>query len=97
MRPRRPGDCWDLAAFGLVPGAAAFNVERFDRPGRNMERVRAPDRVRGTAGDRLGDPIRHVSGYVGEFGCSLVAEFVEEPLNAASLRPGPAHTRRPVS
>jgi len=43
-----------------------------------MERVRAPDRVRGTAGDRLGDPIRHVSGYVGEFGCSLVSEVVEE-------------------
>jgi hypothetical protein len=51
----------DPAAFGLVPGSAPFNIERFDRPSDNVERVWATDRIRGTAGHGLGDPVSHVS------------------------------------
>jgi hypothetical protein len=37
-----------VTASSLVPGASSFDIECFDRPGDNMERVGAADGVGGT-------------------------------------------------
>ena len=78
-------------AFRLVPGAAAFDIERFDRPRDNMERIRAADRVRSPLRDDAGDPVRHVSRNMGQQRGSFGAEFVEEHFQGGvvAARSGP--------
>ena len=87
-----------LPAGGGVPGPAPFDVEGVDAPGDDVERIGAAQRVGGPAGDDPGDPIGHVSGDVGEQGARVRApSWSKNTSRAASLRPGPAHTSRPVS
>ena len=83
--------------FGFVPCSPPFDVEGLDRPRDDMERVGAPQRVRGPRRDNSGDPVRHIRRNMGEQGGSLGTELIEEHASAASLRPGPAHTSRPLS
>ncbi len=51
-----------------------------------MERVGAADGVRCTSCDSFGDPVSHVSRHMGDLGCSLLSEFVEEHVQG-SFRP----------
>ncbi len=78
-------------AFGLVPGAAPFDIERFDRPRDNMERIGAPHRVRGPVGDDAGDPVSHISRNMGEQRGSFGTELVEEHFQGGvvAARSGP--------
>ena len=59
--PSPPAGGWgDSATSSLVPGSSSFDVEGFDRPGDNMERVGTPDRIRSTSCHSFGDPVGHV-------------------------------------
>ena len=93
-RPR-----WDVtgdrvSSRCLVPGSPSFDIERFDAPRDDVERIGAPLCVRGSLGDDAGDPARHVRRNMGQQGSAFVAEFVEEHLQigVGAARAGPHQT-----
>ena len=75
----------------LVPGSASFDIERFDAPRDDVERIGAAQCVRGSLGDDAGDPARHVRRNMGQQGSAFVAELVEEHLQigVGAARAGP--------
>ena len=84
--PRPAGGAPDLAA-DLVEGAGG--------PGDDVERVSAQDRLRRAAGGRPGDPVRAVSGQVGEQPAAFLAELIEEGVHGAGLAAGRGPDQQP--
>ena len=82
------------AAFGFVPCSPSFDVQRVDRPRHDVERIRL---LRTPFGARFATTRAIQSAMSAETCVKRAARSgpssSKKTLRAASLRPGPAHTR----
>jgi hypothetical protein len=72
--------------FGCVPRSASFDVERFDSPRDETERIGAAQGVGSSSCDHAGDPVRHIPRKRASrraFGAEFVEEHVQRSMVAA--------------
>jgi hypothetical protein len=82
----------------IVPGAAPLGIECLGGPGHHVKRVRTTDRGRAALGHHVGDPVRSISGHMGDLRSALSAERIEEPPQGGGVaaRRGPHQPTRVV-
>lgn len=63
-----------------------------------MERIRTADRTWAALGDHVGDPVRGISGHMGDLRGALSAQRIEEPPQGGGVtaRRGPRQPTRVV-